>query len=116
MTSTLCYFLDADKVARHRRIQHKNNHTDTKTKDPSALNKTHSSSSNSKNKSYSRSDGAKCIGQIDDRTITRRSKGSEECTRKKENEEEGRTQIPPYRAQSAKNRDTSRYQCKLIHT
>ena len=60
-------------------------------------------------RNYSRCDSAKVAGKIDDRTITRRAKGGEENSNRIFGDGQSRNPTPSYRAQSAKNRDNSRY-------
>lgn len=105
--SNTCIFLVADKVSKHRRVKHKNGDKMT-TKNATVL------SSNNKNVEVSKSVGFKSNSRIDDRTITRRAKGEEHSTAQTEKDDES-TRVPTYRAQSAKNRETSRYYYIFIY-
>ena len=99
------YFLKG-KGQRHRRVKDKKS-------DIGAVNNTEEMSSNSKNVETQKAVGFKTKSfPIDDRTITRRTKGSSQRDDQYIAQSEAvddSNRCPTYRAQSAKDRGTSRY-------
>ena len=99
------YFLKG-KGPRHRRVKDKR-------RDTGEGNNPAEMSSNSKNAETSKAVGLKTSSvPIDDRTITRRTKGRDDQYIAQSEAVENSTRCPSYRAQSAKDRGTSRYKIK----
>ena len=104
------HFFSADKAPRHRRIKHRNGDINTKTESTSPIKPASVSTSSSRDKAKLKNEGNKTNNGIDDRTIIRRSKQDEHSNVNSE-----ATQLRSYRAQSAKNRENSRYYLAFVY-